>query len=187
MWRAAGKRTPRAPRHRGERIEILVDASEASPTTYARAVPWVRARASTGWAVVALLVVVGCSSCLGPAVKPPSEPEPGEVARFWFNRPGHNKVSVGPYAVTSDALVIRGACRSATGELTWKIFDNSVDPDTADDVVILDEGEIACDGSEFVVLAQVGAAAREVGILGMTGTEKGSDWDESVWLTLANQ
>ena len=109
------------------------------------------------------------------------------MARFWFNRPGHNKVSVGPYAVTSDALVIRGACRSATGELTWKIFDNSVDPDTADDVVILDEGEIASDGSEFVVLAQVGAAAREVGILGMTAPEELADFEDNIWPTLANQ
>ncbi len=116
--------------------------------------------------MVALLVVVGCSSCLGPAVKPPSEPEPGEVARFWFNRPGHNKVSVGPYAVADDTLVVRGACRSATGKLTWKIFDNSGEPDTADDVVFLDEGEVACDGSEFVVLAQVGGLLARSGSSG---------------------
>lgn len=44
---------------------------------------------------------------LGPAVRLPNSPEIGEVARFWFARPGNN-VSVGPYAVDADELVGRG-------------------------------------------------------------------------------
>lgn len=133
------------------------------------------------------LVLGGCGGAdLGPPVKPPEEPETGEVARFWFERPGNNKVSLGPYAVEFDVLVVRGACRSATGTLTWKVFDNSGDADTSDEVTFLDQGEITCDGTNHHAIAKVGGA-RELGILGMTGTDKGHEAGESAWLTLANE
>lgn len=136
--------------------------------------------------VAALLLVSACSGGLGTPVKPPQEPETGEVARFWFERPGNNNVSVGPYAVEFDELVVRGACRGTTGKLTWKVFDNSEEADAADEVKILDEGEIICDGTTQLASAEVGDA-RDLGVLGMTGTEKGQDATESAWLTLANE
>ena len=108
------------------------------------------------------------------------------MARFWFDRPGNNQVSVGPFAVEFDELVVRGACRSVTGELTWKVFDTSDEADTAGEVKFLDEGEITCDGTDQQAVADVGDA-RELGVLGMTGTDKGRDLGESAWLTLANE
>lgn len=121
-----------------------------------------------------------------PTVEPPSSPETGEVARFWFARPGNNKVSVGPYAVEYDDLVVRGACRSATGTLTWKVFDNSDDADSDDEVKIIDEGEFTCDGTAQRATAEVGKV-RELGVLGVTGSPPGQDENESAWLTLANE
>ena len=116
----------------------------------------------------------------------PDEPFSGEVARFSFVRPGSNKVSLGPYAVALDELVVRGACRSLSGTITWKVFDNSTDADTAEDVKILDQGDMACDGQTHEAKASVGAN-REVGILGVTGAGEGQDAGESAWLTLANE
>lgn len=149
-------------------------------------VRWERRTALAAGSFAALLVLSGCSNDLGPAVKPPVDPEVGEVARFWFDRPGNNKVSVGPFAVEFDELIVRGACRSVTGKLAWKVFDNSDEADTADDVKFLDQGEITCDGTVQQAAADVGDA-RELGVLGMTGTGTGQDSSESAWLTLANE
>ena len=109
-----------------------------------------------------------------------------EVARFSFVRPGSNKVSLGPYAVASDELVVRGACRSLSGTITWKVFDNSTEAETAEDVKILDQGDMACDGETHEAKASVGAN-RELGISGDTGASEGQDAGESAWLTLANE
>ena len=122
---------------------------------------------------------------LGPSVVPPEEPETGEVARFWFARPGDNQVSVGPFAIARDELVVRGACRSHTGRLTWRVFDNSSEVDSAEDLEIVDEGDLVCDGTT----QQATSAAdpgRELAILGVTGTGD-DDEGESAWLTLANE
>jgi hypothetical protein len=159
---------------------------EGAVNIYSLAVRWEQGKARAAGCLTALLVLGGCSADLGPAVEPPSDPEVGEVARFWFDRPGNNQVSVGPFAVEFDELVVRGACRSVTGRLTWKVFDNSDEADTADEVKFLDQGEITCDGAVQRAVADVGAA-HELGVLGMTGTEEGRDSSESAWLTLANE
>jgi hypothetical protein len=125
-------------------------------------------------------------SNLGPTVDPPSAPETGEVARFWFARPGSNKVSVGPYAVASDELVVRGACRSHTGRLIWKVIDNSSEADSPDDVKIVDQGKFVCDGSRQEDAATVGTL-RDLAILGVTDSDKEDEEGESAWLTLANE
>lgn len=95
-------------------------------------------------------------------------------------------MSVGPDAVAGDELVVRGACRSHTGRLHWKVFDNTGDVDSAAEVRILDQGEFVCDGTNQIHSATVGAF-RDVAILGVTDTEASADAGESAWLTLANE
>jgi hypothetical protein len=109
----------------------------------------------------------------------------GEFARFWFARPGANQVAVGPYAAESGSLTVRGACRSAGGTMTWKVFDNSEQAGTATDVRFLDQGQLTCDGATHQAAAEVGDQ-REVAILGLTGAPDGDDGD-SGWLALANE
>lgn len=120
------------------------------------------------------------------AVTVPMEPLPGEVARFWFVRPGNNAVAVGPYAVERKTLVVRGACRSESGTMTWKIFDNSGEADSKDDVEFVDQGRMPCDGDVHSAEANVGKH-RDLGVLAVTGTKPGKDAGESVWVIVANE
>jgi hypothetical protein len=116
-------------------------------------------------------------------VQPPVKPLPGEVARFWFTRPGDNNVGVGPYQASVSPLTLRGACISRSGEMTWKVFDNSADND---DIVVLDEGQMFCNGRTQTFHAEI-EGHREVGVLGDTGSPQNEDGGESAWLVLANE
>ena len=113
-----------------------------------------------------------------PPVTVPTEALPGEVARFWYVRPANNSVAVGPYAVARKRLVVRGACISESGSMTWKIFDNSNDDDEAE-VEFIDEGRLPCDGEQHSADASVGKH-REVGVLAITGVKVDDDAGESV-------
>lgn len=114
------------------------------------------------------------------------EPLPGEVARFWFVRPGNNSVAVGPYEVEGKQLVVRGACRSESGTMTWKIFDNSAEADSKDDVEFVDQGRMPCDGEVHSAVAHVGKH-RDLGVLAVTGAKTGRDAGESAWVIVANE
>lgn len=115
-----------------------------------------------------------------------SEPLPGEVARFWYVRPDNNKVAVGPYAVDSKRLVVRGACLSKSTSMTWKIFDSSGAAESRKDMKFIDEGRMPCDGEEHTAQANVGKY-RDLGVLAVTGTNPGKDAGESVWVIVANE
>jgi hypothetical protein len=107
----------------------------------------------------------------------------GEVARFWFSRPGDNKVAVGPFAVARQRLTVHGACYTFSGSAEWKVFDNSTDDE---DVIILDSGRIRCDGAVTTAHADVGKHT-EVGVLAVTDAVSGSDDGENAWIVLANE
>lgn len=116
----------------------------------------------------------------------PSEPLPGEVARYWYVRPGNNKVAVGPYAVDGKRLVVRGACLSESRSMTWKIFDSSDEAESRKDVEFVDQGRMPCDGEEHTAEASVGKH-RDLAVLAVTGTKPDEDTGESVWVIVANE
>ena len=126
------------------------------------------------------------TSSAAPVVTPPGSAVDGEVARFWFARPGANAVAVGPFAVTGDELVVRGACHSVSGILAWQVYDNSDEADVDSESAVVAEGEFTCDGRIEQMTVSAGGV-RELAVLGLTGTPEGDDATESAWLTVANQ
>jgi hypothetical protein len=121
-----------------------------------------------------------------PAVQVPTDPLAGEVARFWFTSQSNNRVAVGPYAVSRSALVVRGACRTAGAEMTWEIFDNSEATDDQDDIVVLDQGTMACDGRTRRARATVGNHT-DLGVLAITAARGAGQDDDSAWVVVANE
>ena len=69
--------------------------------------------------------------------------------------------------------------------MTWKIFDNSSD-DEGDEVKVIDQGIMPCDGEQHSVNASVGKH-RDVGVLAATGVKVDDDAGESVWVIVANE
>ena len=103
-----------------------------------------RSAVGAGGVLVAALTAAGESDPIcGPAVSAPDEPFQRGGCEILIRPPRQQQGLVGSRTQwRADELVVRGACRSLSGSITWKVFDNFTEAETAEDIKILDQGDI---------------------------------------------